>query len=89
MAENLVSDPFKLIHDDLQTTKDFAINNILQTEYAKIQEASHYNLKLKGKNFRSAILFSLAWAIYANNPQVKQALAAGSLQDGINNFKMT
>ena len=27
-----------------------------------------YNLKLKGKNFRSAILFTLARAMHANNP---------------------
>ena len=36
----------------------------MQTKYDKLQEASHYNLLLKGKNFRSAILFLLAKAIY-------------------------
>ena len=30
-----------------------------------------YNLKLKGKNFRSAILFTIARAIHAKNPEIK------------------
>jgi len=34
---------------------------------------SLYNLKLKGKNFRSAILFTLARAIHANNEVVRNA----------------
>ena len=38
----------------------------LKTKYKEIEEVSLYNLKLKGKNFRSAILFTLARAIHAN-----------------------
>jgi hypothetical protein len=57
-------EPFDLVKFDLDQTKAFAIENILQTKYDKLQEASHYNLLLKGKNFRSAILFLLAKAIY-------------------------
>ena len=40
------------------------MKNILQTEYSELQKAAHYNLELKGKNFRSAILFNLAKAVY-------------------------
>jgi geranylgeranyl pyrophosphate synthase len=36
----------------------------LGTNYKTIEEVSLYNLKLKGKNFRSAILFTLARAIF-------------------------
>ena len=36
-----------------------------------MEAASLYNLNLKGKNFRSAILFALARAIHANNPLIK------------------
>lgn len=43
----------------------------LQTDYKQMEEVSLYNLKLKGKNFRSAILFMLAKAIHANHPDVK------------------
>jgi geranyl diphosphate synthase len=57
-------EPFDLVKVDLEQTKMFAIENILQTSYEKLREASHYNLLLKGKNFRSAILFLLAKAIY-------------------------
>ena len=49
---------------DLAFTKEFALENILRTRYTELEEASHYNLLLKGKNFRSAILFLLAKAIY-------------------------
>ena len=52
--------------DDLEYTKNFAIENILRTRYTELEEASHYNLLLKGKNFRSAILFLLAKSIYYN-----------------------
>ena len=61
-AETL--DPFALIAPDLNYTKQFAIENILSTRYQGLEEASHYNLLLKGKNFRSAILFLLAKSIY-------------------------
>ena len=66
----LASDePFSLVAQDLQNTKEYAIKNILATKYADIGAASLYNLELKGKNFRSAILFTLAKAIYAAHPQ--------------------
>lgn len=45
-------------------TKDFAINNILRTEYKQLEDPALYNLNLKGKNFRSAIMFMLARSIY-------------------------
>lgn len=47
----------------MDRTKDYAIRNILQTEYKELESASKYNLQLKGKNFRSAILFLLAKAL--------------------------
>jgi geranylgeranyl pyrophosphate synthase len=50
----------------LRRTKDYAINNILKTEYKQLEEPSAYNLNLKGKNFRSAILFLLARALVSN-----------------------
>ena len=40
------------------------MKNILKTDYEELQKAAYYNLELKGKNFRSAILFNLAKAIY-------------------------
>ena len=45
------------------------MKNILSTNYSDIGAASLYNLELKGKNFRSAILFTLAKAIYAAHPK--------------------
>lgn len=59
-----IIDPFALVQADLAYTKDFAIENILRTRYSELEGAAHYNLLLKGKNFRSAILFLLAKAIY-------------------------
>ena len=59
-----IIDPFAMIESDLRYTKHFAVENILRTSYGKLEEASHYNLQLKGKNFRSAILFLLAKSIY-------------------------
>ena len=52
---------------DLEFTKKFAIDNILKTDYAELYGTSCYNLQLKGKNFRSAIMFNLAKAIYYNS----------------------
>jgi geranylgeranyl pyrophosphate synthase len=51
------------VKDDLAKTNEFAIKNILQTEYKDLENAAKYNLELKGKNFRSAILFLLARAL--------------------------
>lgn len=68
IAGKSVENPFFLVSEDLERTKDFATNNILKTHYTQIEEASLYNLKLKGKNFRSAILFTIARAMHAQNP---------------------
>ena len=69
---NLVSqNPFDLVVKDLEYTKELAINNILKTEYKELQDASQYNMMLKGKNFRSAILFTMARAIYKTNSNSK------------------
>ena len=77
LARDQVKNPFNLVSADLQSTQHFAVNNIvslnsysltipqLKTQYNQIEEVSLYNLKLKGKNFRSAILFTLARAIYS------------------------
>jgi geranylgeranyl pyrophosphate synthase len=51
----------------LSKTNEFAIKNILQTEYKDLENAAKYNLELKGKNFRSAILFLLARALCKDN----------------------
>lgn len=67
-------DPFQLVQADLEYTKNFALENILQTKYGELEKASHYNLLLKGKNFRSAILFLLAKSIYYSEAR---AAAAG------------
>jgi hypothetical protein len=37
-------DPFELVKNDLARTKDYAIKNILQTEYKELESASKYNL---------------------------------------------
>lgn len=55
-----------LVKQDLVNTKAYAIDNILRTEYKKLEETSLYNLELKGKNFRAAILFLLAKTLYYN-----------------------
>lgn len=62
--EVFVDDPFQLVEEDLKKTKEFAINSILRTEYKQLEEPALYNLNLKGKNFRSAILFMLSRSIY-------------------------
>ena len=62
-------DPFALVAADLDYTKKFALENILQTRYSELEKAAHYNLLLKGKNFRSAILFLLAKSIYYSEAQ--------------------
>lgn len=51
------------------------MDNILRTGFSEIEEASLYNLKLKGKNFRSAIMFTLARALYENHPTVLESKA--------------
>ena len=70
LDKTILDDPFKQVLNDLDYTRTFAIKNILQTDYTELQKAALYNLELKGKNFRSAILFNLAKAIYyGENPQ--------------------
>tara|TARA_B110000285_G_scaffold229852_1_gene295409 strand:- start:408 stop:1103 length:696 start_codon:yes stop_codon:yes gene_type:complete len=65
----------------LDRTKQFAIDYILQTDYKQIEEVSLYNLRLKGKNFRSAILFTLARAIHANHVDVVGAKKGDPILD--------
>jgi geranylgeranyl pyrophosphate synthase len=71
-------DPFKLVEEDLRQTKEFAINNILRTEYKQLEDPALYNLNLKGKNFRSAILFMLARSIY-NSSELGGLIQSGKL----------
>lgn len=68
----LCEDPFQLVNEDLKKTKEFAITNILQTDYKELENASKYNLQLKGKNFRSAILFLLSRALYKDKGNFEQ-----------------
>lgn len=70
-----------MIESDLDRTKEFAIDYILQTDYKQIEEVSLYNLRLKGKNFRSAILFTLARAIHANHALVLEAKEGDPILD--------
>lgn len=42
----------------------------LRTEYKQLEDPALYNLNLKGKNFRSAIMFMLARSIYNNNREL-------------------
>lgn len=46
-------DPFSLIKDDLEYINDIIFNKVIMTDYALLKEVAEYNLKLKGKNFRS------------------------------------
>ncbi|CDW74503.1 solanesyl diphosphate synthase [Stylonychia lemnae] len=62
-------DPFELVEKDVNAVKDFAINNVIKTEYKQLELPAIYNMSLKGKNFRSAIMCMLARAIFNNNPQ--------------------
>ena len=80
LSGNYQEDPFKLVMEDLKQTKEFAIERILKTTYSQIEEASHYNLELKGKNFRSAILFTLARAIHANNLDVLKSDSGSAIR---------
>ena len=84
MAGKQREDPFSLVMSDLETTKAFAMKNILKTNYKQIEEVSLYNLQLKGKNFRSAILFTLARAIHANHMDVLGAGQGAAILDFTN-----
>ena len=84
MAGKQREDPFSLVMSDLETTKAFAMKNILKTNYKQIEEVSLYNLQLKGKNFRSAILFTLARAIHANHMDVLGAGKGAAILDFTN-----
>jgi len=66
VSSDILNDPFSLVKRDLEVTKEYAIDNILKTRYSTLEAASHYNLQLKGKNFRSAILFLLAKTMFYN-----------------------
>ena len=60
---------------DLDYTRNFAMKNILKTDYEELQKAAYYNIELKGKNFRSAILFNLAKAIYYGSDRHSSSIA--------------
>lgn len=47
------SNPLDLIDEDLRTIQKLTFENIINTDYELLKEVSSYNLKLKGKNFRS------------------------------------
>jgi len=53
-----------LIIQDLDLIKQLTFEYILKTDYDILRDASHYNLKLKGKNFWSCIIMLLSWALY-------------------------
>ena len=65
------SNPLDLIDEDLRTIQKLTFENIINTDYELLKEVSSYNLKLKGKNFRSWIIMLLSRALYSNNPQSK------------------
>lgn len=65
------SDPLDLIDEDLKTIQKLIFENIINTDYDVLKKVSEYNLKLKGKNFRSCIIMLLSRALYSNNPQSK------------------
>lgn len=46
-------DPFDMISGDLELINSIIFDKIINTEYEKLKEVAEYNLKLKGKNFRS------------------------------------
>lgn len=41
----------------------------LKTDYKQLEEPALYNLNLKGKNFRSAIMFMLARSMFNSDPE--------------------
>lgn len=49
----------------MELIKQITFENILQTDYDVLREASWYNFKLKGKNFWSCIIMLLSWAMYS------------------------
>ena len=61
-------DPFSLIEDDLSLINEIIFEKIINTKYSLLQEVAEYNLKLKGKNFRSCIIMLLSRALYSNSP---------------------
>lgn len=46
-------DPFSLIEEDISSINNIIFKNIIDTKYSLLKEVAEYNLKLKGKNFRS------------------------------------
>ena len=66
-----IEDPFALINDDMEVIKNVTFNNILTTQNDLLKEIAEYNLKLKGKNFRSWIIMLLSRALFSANPQSK------------------
>lgn len=62
---DLKENPLDLIEQDLDCIKQITFDHILKTEYNILRDASHYNLKLKGKNFWSCIIMLLSRALYS------------------------
>ncbi|CAI2371439.1 unnamed protein product [Moneuplotes crassus] len=58
-------DPFSIIDDDLKFINNIIFDNIIDTKYSLLKEVAEYNLKLKGKNFRSCIIMLLSRAFYS------------------------
>ena len=78
-----IADPFALVVKDLANTKSYAIDNILRTDYKKLEATSLYNLELKGKNFRAAILFLLAKTLYYNSSRVSVPFEESELYEKV------
>lgn len=66
LIANYEKDPFLLIDEDLELIKTIIFDQIINTNYDKLKEVAEYNLKLKGKNFRSWIIMLLSRALYSN-----------------------
>lgn len=65
-------DAFGIVQDDLERAKTYAFERILKTKYEELEKGARYNLQLKGKNFRSAILYLLSKALSANTNSYTQ-----------------
>ena len=46
-------DPFTLVDKDLEFINSIIFEKIINTNYELLKEVAEYNLRLKGKNFRS------------------------------------
>lgn len=66
---NYDKDPFSLIDNDLEFIKSIIFEKIINTNYELLKEISEYNLKLKGKNFRSCIIMLLSRALFESSEE--------------------